>query len=224
MKLNVRNAIAVVSALGLLIVPAVAFAATTVSTNLTQSINPGSLSIDILDSTRTTVGSPSYALGASTYSFNCQTVTGSLGDNNNRVYMTNPGADNNGFVVSLAGSATTATYVSGSDKYDYNDATAACGDSADTDTVGGQLTIDPSAETITPDYTGGNTTGITKGSSTAFSEVGTVVSSITMVNAGSGSDDAGRWYFTGAGLSQTIPAQTPVGNYSLGLVLTLTGN
>lgn len=213
---------AILIALVAIAIPASVLASST--PNLTQSINAGTLNVDILDSSRVAVASPAFALGASTYSFNCQTVTGTLGDNNNRIYMTNPGADNNGFTIGLAASATTATWTAGANKYDFNDATASCGDSADTDTVGGQLTVDPSVETITADYTSGTTTGITKGSSTAYSEVGTVVSSVQLVDAGSTSDDAGRWYITGAGLSQTIPAQTPIGSYSLGMVLTITGH
>jgi hypothetical protein len=222
MKKKSLQIVAFIAALTVLAVPAAVFAANT--PNLTQTINAGTLNVDILDSSRVAVASPTFALGASTFSFNCQTVTGTLGDNNNRIYATNPGADNNGFTIGLAGSATTATWTAGGNKYDFNDATAACGDSADTDTVGGQLTVDPSVETLTADYTSGNVTGITKGSSTAYSEVGTIVSSVQLINAAAGSDDAGRWYITGAGLSQTIPAQTPVGAYSLGMVLTITGN
>lgn len=222
MKSRISQLAAVLVAFVAIAAPTAVFASST--PNLTQSINAGTLNVDILDSSRVAVASPAFALGATTFSFNCQTVTGSLGDNNNRIYTTNPGADNNGFTIGLAASATTATWTAGANKYDFNDATAACGDSADTDTVGGQLTVDPSVETVTADYTGGNITGITKGSSTAYSETGTIVSSVQLVNAGATSDDAGRWYITGASLSQTIPAQTPVGSYSLGMVLTITGN
>ena len=191
----------------------------------TQTLNAGTLATDILDNTGTPVGSPSVAMSTKTSSFTCLTggaaSTGTLGTNLQRVYAINPGASNTGFTVDIAGSATTALWTTGAITYDYNDAAGSgCTDAADADTKGGQMTFDPSVSTITTDCTSCTTTGITKGSSTAFLE-GTT-DSINLINAGAGSDDFLRVYLTGITASQTIPAEQSAGNYTLSFTISIT--
>lgn len=201
-----------------------AFAAS--NTNVTQTINMGTLASDIRDASRQTVANPTFALSATNFSFDCQTTTGLLGSDSQRIYVDNPGAANAGWTVTIAatGGATTTWQNAGTTRsFDFNDpTTAGCTDGADTDTVGGQLTLNPSAGTLTADCTGCSTTNITKGSSTAYSE-GTA-DSVTLLNAAAASDDAGRWYLTGVGLSQKIPAEQYVDSYTINLTITTTAS
>ena len=57
----------------------IAFQAQGVATTLSQTINAGTLSVDIVDASDVSVGSPSVAFGAMTYSFDPATTTGTLG-------------------------------------------------------------------------------------------------------------------------------------------------
>jgi hypothetical protein len=201
------------------------FAAPTPTLN--QTINNGVISTDILDATQVSVASPSFNMSAKSTSFTCQSggsaSTGTLGDNTQRVYVNNPGASNTGFTLTMAATAgPTASWTSGGNGFDFNDAGGSgCTDGTDTPDVtkAGQLTVDPAASTITPDCNSTcTTTGVVKGTSTAYVE-GTT-NSVTLINAGPTSDDIWRGYLTGAGLSQTIPASTPSGTYTLNMTIT----
>lgn len=198
------------------------------TTDLTQVINAGTLVTDILDASRVAVTSPSVAMSAKNFSFTCQSggsaSTGLFGTNTQRIYVTNPGAANNGWTLTLAATsgATARWQNTGATSFiDFNDAgTGGCADSGDTDTTGGQLTVDPSVSTLTTDCTSCTTTGVTKGSSTAYVE-GTT-NSVTLLNAGASSEDNWRGYLTGASMSQVIPAETVATSYTLNLTLTST--
>lgn len=194
------------------------------NTDVTQTINAGTLTADIRDASRVPVASPTFAMSATTFSFSCQSSTGTIGSSTQRLYVDNPDTADSGWTLSVAATdgATGLWENSGvTNTFDYNDPTAAgCTDSADTDTKAGQLTINPSVGTLTADCTSCATTNITKGSSSAYNQ-GTV-DSITLLNAAAGSDDIGRWYLTGVSASQTIPADQPVDNYSINLTITVT--
>jgi hypothetical protein len=219
---NFRVIALVIASFGLS--PAGAWAAS--SSDFTQSIAAGVLSTDIQDASRVPVASPTVALAAKNFSFNCQTSTGTFGTASQRIYATNPGAAvPNGWNVTLAatGGATSTWANTGSTKFfDFNDATSAgCTDGADTDTYGGQMTVDPSVGTLTADCTSCTTTGITKGSSTAFVE-GTA-NSVTLLNAANTASNPFRGYLTGVGMSQTLPAEQGVDStYKINLTLTIT--
>jgi hypothetical protein len=199
-------------------------------TDVTQTINSGVLSTDILDATRAAVASPTFAMSAKSFSFDCyaggSASTGTLGSNTQRLYVTNPSGANNGWTLSLAATGgATSTWSNGgaTQKFDFNDptgGTAGCSDGADADAFAGQMNIDPSVGTLTADCGSCGLTGVTKGSSTAFSQA--VTDSITLINAASGSDDIWRGYLTGAAISQTIPAEQPADSYTVSLTLTAT--
>lgn len=197
------------------------------NSDLNQSINNGTLSTDIRDASRNSVASPSIAMSAATFSYAClsggNAPTGTLGSDSQRLYVDNPGAANNGWTLTIGATAgPTALWQNGgnSANYDFNDtASSGCADGADTDTRAGQLTINASPATLTTDCASCSTNSITKGSSTAFAEG--VTDSVTLLNAAAASDDYGRWYLTGVGLSQTIPAEQTVDNYTLNLTLTV---
>lgn len=175
-----------------------AFAALTADSDLTQTVNPGALSTSILDSGGSPVGSPTFAMTATTVSTSTQTSTGTFGDGNQRITVENPGASNTGWTLAL--SATGSWSDGGSNTYPYNGASPAAG----------QLTVDPSVSTLTAVF--GGSTGVVKGVSDNF-DTGT--SSIELLNAGATSADVWNGYLTGVGLSQTIPAGTPAASYEL---------
>jgi len=195
---------------------------------LNQTISPGTLVTDILDGSRVAVASPSAAMGAKTFSFDCQSggsaSTGALGSGTERVYVINPNAANNGWSLTIAATAgATARWQNATTTYiDFNDPSGSgCSDGVgDADATAGQLTIDPSVSTITTDCLTCNATNVTKGTSSGFDQ-GTV-DSITLLNAAAASDDIWRGYLTGVGLSQTIPAEQPADSYSINLTLTAT--
>ena len=209
----------------LVAVPIYLFKAASTS-DITQVISAGTLTVDIRDASRVSVSSPSVSLTSKTFSFNCQSggsaSTGSLGSNTQRIYVDNPSATSTGWNLSIAAtSGATALWTSGGNTYDFNDATGSgCTDGADADSKGGQLTINPAAGAITTDCSSCTTTGVSLQSSAAF--VQTTTDSVTLVVATSGSDPVWRGYFTGISLSQTIPAEAPAGTYTLNMTLTIT--
>ena len=203
------------SMIGIVSVPAVAFAA--VTPNLTQTINAGVLTTDILDSSRNPVASPAAAMAAADFSFNCQTSTGSLGTNAQRLYVSNGKGDGAGWTLAMAatdGAAAQWENNGATKSYDYNDATGSgC--------TNGQLTIDPSAGAVTADCTssGCNSATVTKGTSTAM----TAATPVTLMTGGVDAD-VYRGYVTGVGLSQKIPAEQSPDAYSMGMTLTVTAS
>lgn len=191
-----------------------------------QTVNSGTLSTDILTSARASVASPSVAMSAKTFSFDCQSggnaSTGTFGAAEQRIYVINGDAADSGWNLGLAAtSGATATWTGGAGSYDFNDASGSgCTDGADADSFGGQLTVDPNAGVLTADCTGCTTGNITKGSSAAYAQA--TVDSVNILAAAAGSEDIWRGYLTGATLSQTIPAQAAAGTYTLNMTLTAT--
>ncbi len=182
------------------------------TSQLQQLISSGTLTTDILDASQVTVASPSVTLAALNVSTSCQTTTGTFGANTQRIYVDNPGATANGWVLSIAAtSGNTATWTNGSNTYAFNNA-------AGSGCTGGQMTIDPSVGTVTPQSPATNT-GISKGTSTAFNQ-GTT-DSIQLVTASSSANAIWRGYLTGVSVSQKVPASTPAGSYTLSLTQTV---
>jgi hypothetical protein len=220
-KNKIKSRLLVVSLLIIGMFGAFAFIFAAATSTFNQTINPGTLTVDIVDASYVTVGSPSISMAATTVNFSCQTVMGTFGTATEQIYIKNPDAADSGWTVSLAGSAPTAVWDGGAVDYDFNDATGSgCTDGADTDSLGGQMTVDPSGGTLAKGQclTCG-VTGVSKGSSDAFVE-GTK-NSITILSAASGSDDIGDWKLAGVSISQKIPAEIPVGSYSIGLTLSI---
>ncbi|MBL8015392.1 MAG: hypothetical protein JNK26_04355 [Candidatus Doudnabacteria bacterium] len=197
------------------------------TSNFNQVINPGTLSIDIVDATYVTVANPGVTFPAINYGFACQTNTATFGTATQQIYIQNPDAADNGWVASLAGSAVTAVWDGAAADYDFNDPTGTgCTDGADaSDTVGGQMTIDPSVSTLQlGSCTGGcSVDNITKGTLAAYNQ-GTV-DSITLLNAAAASSDIGDWRLTGVAVSQKIPAEQLAGNdYDINMTLSIVAN
>jgi hypothetical protein len=179
----------------------------------------GNLTVDIVDAGGTPVPTPAIVINSATLSFAFQTVTGSFGTSAQRLRVNNTTL-NPLWTVSIAAAAgPTALLSTGTLKYDFNDPTASAVDGADADAFGGQMTLNPSVGTL-----GGTcaTTGVTKGSSSAFSEG--VTNSITLLTAGSTANIDCYWDFTGIGVSQTIPAEQPADSYAIDMTLSIIAN
>lgn len=196
------------------------------TSQFSQTINAGSLATDIVDAAYSSVASPAVAMNAVTFSFACQTATGSFGTTAQQIYVQNPNAANNGWTLTLAPAATTDFWDSAGTDFDFNDdGTSGCADSiVDTDTLGGQMTVDPSGATLAIGQCASCVvTNITKGSSTAYVE-GTT-NSVTLLTAAALSDDIGDWTLQGVSISQKIPAEQPAAtDYTINMVLTVTAS
>ncbi len=221
-KMNLQ---AVIATVGILVlasgVGTYVYASST--SNFQQTINIGTLAIDIVDASYVTVASPSVVMSTATFSFACQTITGTFGTASQNIYVSNPDAADNGWTASLAASATTAVWDSVGTDYDFNDnGTSGCADSGvDVDTLGGQMTVDPSVGTLAVGQCNSCvTTNVTKGSSTAYVE-GTT-NSITVLTGAAASNDIGDWKLTGVSVSQKIPEeQVPATDYDINMVLSI---
>jgi hypothetical protein len=206
---------AAVAAVGItsLIAAPVTQAALTDSSLFSQQITAGTLSTAIRNSGDTAdVAAPNVPFTALSVSTACQTSTGTYGTNTERIYVDNPGASATGWTLALAATGgATAKWVSGSNNYAFNSA-------AGSGCTSGQLTINPAAGSVNP-VSPATTTGITLGSSASF--VSGTTDSITLVNAAAASDDIWRGYILGIGASQKVPANTPVGSYSIDMTQTV---
>ncbi len=181
----------------------------------------GSLTVDIVDGSGNSVASPSMAMNAIQLSFVVQTATGTFGASSQKVRVTNTTATAT-WTLSVAASASTAVWDSAGTDYDFNDPTANAGDGGDADSVGGQMTMNASAGTITP-QTGCSTTGLTKGSSASFSEG--VANSVTLITAGASAETNCYWELTDVSVSQTVPEEQPVASdYGINMTLTVVAN
>ena len=152
------------------LVPVSGYAATNPS--FTQVINAGTQSVDIVDGSGVSVGSPSVAFGALNFSFDCQDGTGTLGTASQKIAVKNP--KKSGIKVDLnAVTPATDVWTSGANTYDFNDATA----DVATSTAGcanGQLTV--GSGTFTKTKGSGTPTQATPGG--AFSST----SPVTLLN------------------------------------------
>lgn len=95
--------------------------ASAVNTDVTQVINNGTLSSAILNESRAVVASPTFAMTATNFSFDCQAATGSLGSAAQRLYVINASstaAASAAFSMSIAGTGSWAD--GGTNTYAYN--------------------------------------------------------------------------------------------------------
>ncbi len=186
--------------------------AAAVDTEFSQTISAGTLSVDIKDGSEVSVVSPSVIMSPLNTSPTCQTSTGTLGTNTQRIYVENPDAADSGWVLSIAATGGASTmWTSGSDDYDFNSPSG-------TGCTDGQMTVDPSVASMSL-HGSSALTGVSMGSQAAFHQ-GTT-DSIELVNAGSTSDDVWKGYLTGITISQKVPASIPAGTYTIDLTKTV---
>ena len=183
----------------------VAHAALNADSTLSQTITAGTISTDIRSASNVVVVNPTFSMSSVTLSTSQQTSTGVFGTNDKRISVDNPGGANNGWTLTLnATTPGTGKWTDGGKSYKYN------GTAAD-----GRLTVDPSTGTVTPVV--GTATGVTKGSSMAFSGTNPV----TLMSASASADAIWNGYITGVNLTQDIPAGQQVGTYTLPMTQTV---
>ncbi len=177
----------------------------------------GTLSVDIVDGAGSSVASPFLEMGGANVSFSNQTATGTFGISSQKIRVDN-GTGTAVWTLSLAADSGATALWDGTTDYDFNDPTANAVDGADTDSFGGQMTVDPSSSTITPE--GGCTlTNISSGGSSSYSEG--VTDAITIASASSGADTNCYWDITDIDISQTIPAEQPADSYTIDMTLSI---
>lgn len=186
---------------------AVVNAATTYDSKITQAINGSVISTDVRDGSNQVVASPTFIMTPVTASTSQQTATGTFGSATQRISVDDARGNGSAWTLALnAKTPGTGTWTSGGNTYKYNETVA-----------NGQLTVNPIPATITA--TTGGATGVTKGTSATFSGTG----AITLMSADATAAKIWNGYITGISLSQTIPADQAVGNYTIDMVQTVTG-
>ena len=181
-----------------------------------QTINEGTKSVDIVDAGDVTVASPSVSFSSANFSFNTQDTTGTLGTASEKIRISNPTSTAT-WTVNLAASNPTDVWTSGGNTYDFNDGSGYT-DGADTDSKGGQMTVNPAGGTLSG-VSGCATTNVNKGASDSFVE--TTMNSIDLVSGAAGASTFCRWDLTGVSLTQKVPAGQAAGSYSLDMTLTI---
>ncbi len=188
----------------------------------TVTWNNGVLNVDIVDSSGDSVANPSLTMSALSFSFTHQTSTGTLGTSSEKIRITNTTINPQWTLTIAPTEGSTAFWDGSAADYDFNDPSPNASDGPDADSLGGQMTIDPSGATITP-QPGCSTTGLSLGSSTAFNEGS--VDSITLISAGSSAATNCYWDLTNVDVSQTIPPEQAVSSdYTLNMTLTITAS
>lgn len=187
------------------------------NTNFTQSIS-GALGIDIVDGSGNSVSSPSVTFSSIPFSMTDQSTTGTLGTASEKIRVTNPSATATWSAAIAATGGSTSMWSGTSGSYDYNDNGANATDGPDTDSKGGQMTINPAPATISG-VGGTQTTNVSVGAATSFSEGS--VESVTLMNSSTGAQAPGQWDLTGVVVEQTIPAAQAAGSYSMDMTLTV---
>jgi len=184
--------------------------------------SPSILSVDIVDNSEASVVSPSVIMPESSYSFQCRNSLGTLGINTQRLRITNT-TNNPSWSLSIAATGgATASWQGNLNALDYNDSGGSpggCSDSADSDSAAGQMTVQPSSATLTP-QSGCTNSNISLASNSSFDQAS--INSITLATASSGVQTGCYWDMTNIGVNQTIPAEQPTDTYTINLTMTLT--
>lgn len=178
----------------------------------------------IVDADGTPIGSPSLPFDEVQYSFGCQNATATFGLPGQKLRITSA-TGNPSWTTSIAatgGTTSSWTNTGATRSYDFNDPTGTqpgCSDGpADADVIAGQLNINPSAATITPEPVC-STTSLSLGSAASFTHG--VTNAITLVSGASGADTECYWDITGITMQQTIPAEQEIDTYRLNLTMTV---
>lgn len=180
----------------------------------------GTLDVSIVNSSGDIVANPNFVMDSLSTSFNCQDSYGLLGDNNQRIRVSNTTSSAPWTLTLTATDGPTANWSSGTNSYDYNDIDV-CTDSDDPDSVAGALVLEPASSNITP-QAGCNSDGVSAGSFSSFSEG--VVDSVTLATASGSAQTNCYWEITGVILYQVVPPMVPPGSYSINLTLTVTAS
>jgi len=176
-------------------------------TDLNLTVTAGVLNIDIVDASGNSVANPAVALSAITASTSAQSSTGTLGTASEKIRLSNPTVTPSWTATIAATNGASAVWTTtGGSTMDYNSAIGGTG----------TLAINPSVGTIVAAI-GGNTTGVTVGTATAF---GAGTGSITLYSANGTAAVNEQYDLTGVRLDQQIPGSQLTGAYTINMTLT----
>jgi hypothetical protein len=189
-------------------------------------ITPAVLAADIVDASGSPVASPSITFNALTTSFSCQANSATLGTAAQKMRISN-GTANELWTLSIAATGgAAANWSNGSTgQFDFNDTAGSpvgCLDGADADSLPGRMSVDASASTITALQYDCSVAGVTKGSLAGFSQG--VTDAVTIANTSSSAIDNCDYDMTDVTVTQQVPAERPIGNYSINMTITVTAN
>ncbi|MFZ1249595.1 MAG: hypothetical protein WAQ24_04740 [Candidatus Saccharimonadales bacterium] len=202
MRTQAKLVVALLAVVAVLVPFGSASAAT--STSLSQVINAGTLSVDIVDGSGVSIASPAISFGATSFDFACQTTTATLGTATQKIAVKNPKKAGVKIDLNAVTPATDKwTHTNLTDVYKYNDA-------AGTGCTNGQMTV--SGGTFTK--TAGNGTPTYTMPVGAFSSTSPVT---LFSNTGNVPYNGELTAYT---LSQKIPAEQADGTYSLPMNIT----
>ena len=176
--------------------------------------NISDTSVDVIDGSDASIGSPEFSFPQT--EFGSQESTGIIGNDMATVFVNNE-TSHPAWTLSIKASDSDEVWEGSSHSFDFNDPDGRT-DSGDADTVGGQLTINPANLTITPS-SGCSVTGLTRGTSTSFSEGAT--DSIVLLSSGATADADCSWELRGINMEQVLPENQSADEYSLDLILTI---
>jgi len=166
--------------------------------------------VGVVDNEGEPIDNPHFDFPEADYSFDDSTTMGmDLGDDNQRFRIRN-NQKYEGFDVTLAPSVEYDTWKGSEYNLSYDDAEE------------GLLSVNPE-EGVLENITGeGCADNLDKGVPANFAEGN---DSITLISGGLGQEiDNCQWDFSHIGLEQSIPAQTPIDNYELDMVVTIMGD
>jgi hypothetical protein len=191
------------------------------TSNFQQTIGAGTIAVDIVNASYETVASPGVTFTPTTFSFACNTSTGTFGTATEQIYVSNPDAADAGWTVSIAASAgATGVWASAGPDIDFNDPNVGgCTDGADADALAGKMIVDPSGGSIAQGASGNGVEGVSAGSKAEYNQ-GTTDSITLLVS--DGTTDIGDWTFQGIDISQTIPAEQPAASdYAIEMTISI---
>lgn len=181
----------------------------------------GSLSTNIVDAGGSSVPSPNFSMSSLGFLFECSTSTATIGENTQRLRVSNTTASPIWSLSIAPTDGSTALWRNGGNtqQYDLNDPTSlGCVDGADGDSKAGSLAINPSTGSLSPQL-GCSNSNISTGSSSAFNEG--VLDSLTLLSSSSSANTGCYWDLTGVTVGQKIPADQLNDSYSLNLTITV---
>lgn len=181
----------------------------------------GSLNLSVVDAGGNQVINPSLIMDDVDFVNTSQISSAVLGVADQKIRVQNT-TTNPAWTVSIAAtSGSTALWDSGTHQYDFNDDTFDAVDGVDSDSVGGQMSFEPTTGTITP-QSGCTTTGVSLGSLASFVEGSQ--DSITLISGSGSAETNCYWDVTGITVEQSIPESQEQGVYTLPMTLTIVAN
>ena len=181
---------------------------------------PGTMATDMVDGSGIPISNPAVAFSDAEFALTCQTAAATFGSTSQRLKIDN-GTFGPSWDVSIAPTLGAGALWSdgGTNRYDFNDSSSGgCADGGDTDTYGGQLSINPSAGSIVASP-GCSTSGLALGSARSFAEG--AVDSVVLASASSSAPVNCVWYVTGVSFTQKVPPEQANGTYTLSLTVTM---